>query len=427
MNFLIISDIVDIKTKKITHFSLDKGLNLGIGIKNNGYSVDYVVDSENYFEDGITYLNYKELTEEKINSYTYIIIVREAIIHDILEQFTELKKVFFNKNRNSKIIIKSDSSVWINNKDFRKYISINEKINASKNSICKWINNNIDIICVQNKELYELSLEQGVYKNKILISNMAVPNKIIDYDNLINPYLEDYSYCTNKNNLFAGLALYPLYYEKNPDKIEELKNKKRKKIIYIGRIKTDSGKIIYLIKDIINKLGDDYELHIFPGSFCIYNHENNLIEKYSANNSNHLEILRNKIFPESKNVFIHCPFNHSDIYRYLWYADIGIDFSSSRPFNIQSTAGNAKLLEYCMLGLPVVSESNVNNSWLVTNANNGILLNNIGNVDDYVNSIKQLDQIIINREKASKITIQNENWDIRAKNMINDLQKMFKV
>lgn len=421
MNFLIISDIIDIKTKKITHFSLDKGLNLGIGIKNNGYSVDYVVDSENYFEDGINYVNYKELDENKINSYTYIIIVREAIIHIVLEQFTELKKVFFNTNRNSKIIIKSDSTIWINNKDFRNYISKNKKINASQNSICKWINNNIDVICVQNKELYELALEQGVYKNKLLISNMAVSNKIIDYDNLINPYLED-NYCTNKNNLFAGLALYPLYYEENPDKIEELKNIKRKKIIYIGRIKTDSGKIIYLIKDIIDKLGDEYELHIFPGSFCIYNHENNLIEKYSANNSNHLEILRNKIFSESKNVFIHSPFNHSDIAKYLWYADIGLDFSSSRPYNIKSTAGNAKLLEYCMLGLPVISESNVNNSWLVTNANNGILINNIGSSDDYVNCIKEIEKISIDRKKASKITIENENWDIRAKNMIDDLQ-----
>ena len=427
MNFLIISDLVDIREKKITHFSLDKGLNLGIGIKNNGYSVDYVVDSENFYQDGIYFHNYKELSEEKLNEYTFIIIIREAIIHEILEKFITLKKIFFNTSRNPKLIIKSDSPLWIINKDFRKYISTQVGINASVNSISIWINRNIDVICVQNTEMFELALKQGVYKNLLLITNMSVPNKSIDYDTLINPYLDDYSYCTNKNFLVSGSALFPLYYEQNSDKIDELKNKQRKKILYMGRIKTDSGKIVYLIREIINKLGDDYELHIFPGSFSIYDYETDKIESYSASNSNHLEILRNKIFPRHKNVFIHCPFDHKDIHKYLWYADFGIDFSSSRPNDTKTLAGNAKLLEYCMLGLPVITESNVNNSWLVANGNNGILINGIGIADDYIKCIKQLEKINIDRKKASKITIQNENWDFRAKNMIDDLKKMFKI
>lgn len=427
MNFLIVSDLVDIRTKKITHFSLDKGLNLGIGIKNNGYSVNYIVNCENFIKDGISYLNYKELTEEKLDSYTFIIIVREAIIHDILEEFTELKKVFFNKNRKTKLIIKSDSPIWIVNKDFRKYISTQTGINASVGSVNKWVNKNINVICVQNPEMYNFALEQGVEKNKLLITNMSVPNKSIDYDYLPDPYIDDYSYCKNKNSLISGSALLPLYYEQNPDKIYELKNKKRKKIIYMGRIKTDSGKIIYMIRDIIDKLGDNYELHIFPGSFCIYNYETNQSDNYSASNSNHLELLRDRIFSKNKNVFIHCPFDHSEMAKYLWHADFGIDFSSSRPNDIKTLAGNAKLLEYCMLGLPVVSESNVNNSWLVANANNGILINGIGTVDDYVNCIKQLEKINIDRKKASKITIQNENWDLRARNMLDDLKKMFKI
>ena len=59
----------------------------------------------------------------------------------------------------------------------------------------------------------------------------------------------------------------------------------------MGRIKTDNGKIIYMIKNIMEKLGDDYELHIFPGSFVILNEETNKLTKYSANNLNHLEIF----------------------------------------------------------------------------------------------------------------------------------------
>ena len=147
----------------------------------------------------------------------------------------------------------------------------------------------------------------------------------------------------------SGDSLFPYYYEINPDKLIELTSKKRIKIIYMGRIKTDGGKIILMMRDIMEQLGDDYELHIFPGSFLLFNEQINKVESYSANNSNHLEILRNKIFMESKNVFIHSPFNHKDIKKYLWNVDIGIDFSSSRPLNIKANAGNAKLLEYCYI------------------------------------------------------------------------------
>ena len=59
MKFLIISDLNNIKNKKVTHFSLDKGLNLGKGLKNNGQNVDYIINSDNFEENGINYLNYK--------------------------------------------------------------------------------------------------------------------------------------------------------------------------------------------------------------------------------------------------------------------------------------------------------------------------------------------------------------------------------
>jgi len=95
MHFLIISDIVDIKEKKITHYSLDKGLNLGIGLKNNGCVVDYIVSTNSYEENGINYVNFMDLNADKIDLYDYIIIVREGMIKELLEKFEELKKVFF--------------------------------------------------------------------------------------------------------------------------------------------------------------------------------------------------------------------------------------------------------------------------------------------------------------------------------------------
>lgn len=427
MHFLIVSDINNIKEKKITHYSLDKGLNLGIGIKNNGCKVDYVVSTDCYEENGIKYINYLNLNEEKINDYDYVIIIREGLLEEIFKIFVELKKVFFSPNKKTRIIIKSDSCTWAIAKEFRKYVSNEININASTNSIIKWVNNNIDVICVQNKEFFENGLNLGIDKSKMLITNMAIPFVEIDYESIENPYKSDYSYCKNKKKLTSGDSFLPYYYEKNIEKIDELINKKRIKLIYVGRIKTDGGKIIYLLRDIINELGDNYELHIFPGSFIIKNDKTNIIESFSANNSNHLEIMRDKIFYDCKNVFIHCPFEHKNIQNYLWHADIGIDFSSSRPYDKKADAGNAKLLEYCYMGLPVVTEKNVNNSYLVENCSNGILLDGIATVKEYVEAIHILsNEISIDRKMASNITIQNENWNLRAKQFIDDLKLKFK-
>ena len=432
MHFLIVSDISDIFTQRITHYSLDKGLNLGIGLLNNGCKVDYVINGETQICENIKYINYMELSEEKINLYNYVIVVREGILETILNEFTELKKVFFSENKITKIIIKSDSCNWVYDKNFRKYISKEKTINGSIPSVIRWINSNINYICVQNKEYYEKAIQNGIKKNILLISNMSVPSTTIDYDNMDDPYKEDYSYCKKKTILMPGDALFPLYDDKNEGISGEEENininttitaKKKIKIIYIGRIKTDQGKIIYIMKEIIEKLGDDFELHIFPGSFMLFDEDTNTIQNYSANNVNHLEHLRNTIFPNFKNVFIHRPFNNKDIHRYLWYADIGIDFSSSRPNDIKADAGNAKLLEYCYMGLPVVTESNVNNSFLVNNCKNGILLDGIGSVNEYVNAIKLLSSLNIDRKNASMLTIQNENWDLRAKQFLDDLNK----
>ena len=424
MHFLIISDIANVKEKKIIHYSLDKGLNLGIGLKNNGCEVDYIVSTDSYEENGINYINYKDLDFDKINLYDCVVIVREGMIEELFGKFEELKKVFFNPYRKTKIIIKSDSCLWMIAKDFRKYLAKELHINGSTNSIIKWICSNVDIICVQNIEFFNQGIEFGISQSKMIISNMAIPNDSIDYNELLsnNPFDSNYSYCKKDiKKLGSGDALMPNYYLENPDKLNELIGKKRIRLIYMGRIKTDSGKIIYMMKEIMEQLGDDYELHIFPGSFVLFDDFTNTLSNYSANNSNHLEILKNKIFSNSTNVFIHCPFDHKDIKKYLWNVDIGIDFSSSRPYDIKANAGNAKLLEYCYMGLPVVTEKNVNNSWLVTNCSNGILLDGLASVQDYVNSIRNLTNNNIDRIKVSKITINNENWNLRAKKFIEDL------
>jgi hypothetical protein len=426
LKFFIISDINDFNNTNITHFSLDKGYNLGVGLKNNNCDVYYLTTSKTYINnDNINFININEADLNFLLTCDYIILVREAELINQFEIYCDLKKIFFKHitipQNKCKFIIKSDSILWILNKDFRKYISNITSCNGSINGVIKWINNNINYICVQNEEFLNEAINYNINKNILITLNMAVPNKFINFHNLTNPYDVSHSRCRNTSNLNLfnpGDGIIPKFYDENPQLINEM-NVKKKIIVYVGRIKTDGGKIAFLLSDIMKKL-NDYELHIFPGSFVIT--ENNIITRYSARNIHHLIELRNKVFFDNKNIFIHYPFNHSDIYNYLFFADCGIDFSSSRPFNKKSDAGNAKLLEYCSAGLPVICEKNINNSFLVENAKNGILLNNIASVDDYVNAIKNLDSLNINRSKASEITIKNENCDKRAHELLLKLK-----
>ena len=420
LKILIINNIDDINSKTITHFSLDKGLYLGHGLKANGHDVYFITNIDSYI-DIIKFINIKEANIEFLNTCDLIIIIREAEIENILENYYDLKNVFLKRESSkSKIMIKSDSTKWISNKEFRKYLSKELKINGSQNSITQWINKNINYICVQNEELKIDAIKNGVTSNRIIVSNMSVPKNIeFNIKDSINPYDINHSYCKlNYKSLNFGDGLYPKYYEDNPDQLIEF-NKKKNIIIYTGRIKTDNGKTIYLMKEIMDILGNDYELHIFPGSF--YLNINNNILKCSAKNIAHLLLLRDNIFKDNKNVIIHYPYEHKYGYKYLYHATCGIDFSPSRPKNEKSLAGNAKLLDYCSMGLPVVCEKNANNSFLVKHAGNGILINGIGVADDYVKAIKMLCSVKVDRMLCRKITVDNENWDIRAKELIKSI------
>lgn len=423
MKIFIINNLDDINSNIVTHFSLDKGLYLAYGLYNCNNDIYFLTSSSFSIENNIKFININEADSDFLNSCDLIIIIREAEIENILENYPSLKNIFFNNSaRKVKIMIKSDSIQWILNKSFRKYLSKELHINASINSIRKWVNKNIDYICVQNKEFKNDAINNGILSTRIIESNMGVPKDIlINFGNYDNPYNINHSYCKlDYKKLKNGDALYPKYYQENLNKLEEF-NKKRYIIVYTGRIKTDNGKIIYLMKEIMDKLGEEYELHIFPGSFYL-TIAGELI-RCSARNINHLLMLRDTVFPDTKNVIIHYPFEHKHGQKYLYYADCGIDFSPSRPKDELSHAGNAKLLEYCSIGLPVVCETNINNSHLVRSASNGILIDGIGTSDQYIDAIKILLTMKINRRLSSEITVNNNNWDLRAVELITNLSK----
>lgn len=416
MKILIINDLNDILNAKITHFSLDKGLHLGNGLFENGHIV-YFLTTGITTHNKLHFININEVNNGFLETFDLIFLIREALIPNLFENFPIIEKYIVQKNRKTKIVIKSDSIQWILDKDFRKYISNKYGINHSVRSTVEWCCSNFDYICVQTEEFKKDALILGISKRKIIVSNMAISSIITDLSKINNPYDIYHSYCVKTSaELNFDKALLPLYYINNPDKINDFHTTKTI-IVYTGRMKTNGGNIILLMRDIMERLGDKYELHIFPGSFF------NPISKTvcSATNGNHLVNLRDTVFANSTNVIIHYPYEHKDMYKYLHFAHCGIDFSDMRPKKDICKAGHAKILEYCCIGLPIVCEENINNLFLVNNGKNGIILPYIASVDDYVHAIKNFDIKNVDRKYCQNITYQNENWKRRAYELINQI------
>jgi hypothetical protein len=179
--------------------------------------------------------------------------------------------------------------------------------------------------------------------------------------------------------------------------------------------------VLDMLKDIMTELGPLYELHIFPGSFSLplkYRLPGEESVRYSG--KHHFPLLRERVFADMCNVIVHHPFTEQQKGLYLSYADIGLDFSQTRPANVKSCQGNCKLLEYCYYGLKVVAETNINNSHLVKDGRNGILLPGVGSVQDYVKAIKEMESKTIDSAFTRYQTIKTNNWDRIAQNIVKD-------
>lgn len=430
MRVLIISDFNDILSMNKLHYSITKGFELA---KSWAKIADtYFLTSVEHDETDLLRRNlevklvhYKRIDKTFLDeNIDCILFVRETSVIDVLDRMTILKDLVNCETRRIKIGIKSDNLSWLLSKPFKRWT----KRNYNK-SPQKWAYKCFDVLYCQTKEYYDIGLQilGSDPLGKVCISPMAVPEKMLPKERYSNPYPINHSYCViNYTHMKVGKAFLPLkvtpaFHHLWPNKV--MRNDfdvKKTILVFMGRMKVDHGKIIFMMRDIMLKLGSEYELHIFPGTFIIPNVE---AKTFSSKNSPHLQFLRDNVFHNNDNVIIHFPYQHEERFKYLYYADIGLDFCQARPYNHRSSQGNAKLLEYCSFGLPTVTERNVNNSYLVENAGNGILLDGVATVDEYVEAIKKLKDMPIDRQNAQRITIENENWGIRARNIIKDFEK----
>jgi glycosyltransferase involved in cell wall biosynthesis len=407
-NILIISELEDyLNNLNHSHYSLNKGFEFAKGLSNiDNTNIFYFTIGETRTLDKINFVNEKNIDSNFIDNLNFFILIRETNLLEILKI-----KILEEIINNPKIIkfIKSDSIVWLNNKIYTKHF-------LRRHNLLTFIYNNFTKICCQTDTLKKNDIEylisifgKNSIKNisdKIFISRMGVPNINPCNFTLENPYDINHNYCVKDHNLLcSNKALCPLI-------INENFHSKKTILIYMGRIKYDHGKILYMLRDIMRILGDAYELHIFPGRFVLPDSD---LKERSAKDRNNLKEMQENIFKDSTNVIIHFPFFSLNKTAFIQYADIALDFSPSRPKNKKYSAGNAKLLEYCYYGLKVVCEKNIGNSELVEIGKNGILLDSIASPQEYVNAIEKINNTNIDRNYTIEQTIKFNNWDLISK------------
>ena len=424
LKFLVFNDFNDINSINILHFSLDKGHFLAKSLAKNGNNVYFATSKDNYQQNGLYYINFNKITKEFLDTIDYVIIVREPIIVPLMVRVPAIKEKMAipKKDRiKPKFIIKSDAPNWFESKDFINGLNAVLKIGKIRGPVRRWVAAHIDFVCAQNEDFCNYATRY-IPRQSILISDMGISPEPVEYGKLINPYTINHSYCVDSAaKLTFYKALMPLYYVKNPNHMAEF-NTKKYIIIYTGRLKTDNGKIWFNMSNIMRLLGDEYELHIFPGSFYLM--LNGKVTTHSGKNANSLDLVRNLAFKDNKNVIIHHPYEHKDKYKYLYFADCGIDFAHNRPRPGKSLEGNAKILEYCEVGLPVVCEEHINNLRLVRTGQNGIILPYMASDEEYAKAIKTIiHEKKIDRQFCQKITVENENWDRKAAELVEQLKK----
>lgn len=417
LNILIISEIINFKHAFIRHYSLNKGYDLALALTKL-CNVNYANLHEEFTQNNINFINFKNITDEFIDTLNYVIFIRETNMFELL-QYLPIKKLLLTENRKCKTIIKSDSLSWIYN---ITYNTCAKRINNC--SMLELTKKFYDIICVQNIE-YLLNNKRRFQKSgildRIIISPMGVPNLVPTIDTTF--YDVNHSYCVKETKQIKDIkklvALYPkpvLTYTK--EQMQEF-NRPKKRLLYFGRLKTDDGKILNFMSDILKILGDDYELHLYPGSMSFDG------QNYSSKNVSTLEKLRTEIFATNSNIIVHTPFEHNNL-NIISNCDVAIDFSPTRPNNVKNLFHNVKLLEYCYMGLKVVSEENVANSFLVNECLNGIVLKGIPSAEEYAEAIKKVNLMECDKTLITNKIIELYNWDKIALNLITDIENKFK-
>ena len=427
---LVIHEFEDFSKVSKLHFSSTKGFFVAQSLSKY-IDVSYLTTGESKVDRLVKLKNLDELRKIKLQSFDLIIITREHVFSTLINDFPEMMDLMRNEKRKTIILHKGDSFGWIKHKQFR-----NSYYNLANKTVFKDISMLFDVICAQTEELADTSFSQlpddvcEKIRSKIFISRMGVPNESPIKVNPIRSkdvFADKANFCVDDYpRLNSSKALYPLCFTTQHKKATSENFEKfleqKIRIIYMGRMKTDNGRIIDLMKEIMIELGDVFELHIFPGRFRLPNVP---VSVFSPKSSKNLQLLRDRHFAECNNVIIHYPFESSKKSEILQCMDIGIDFCQFRPENTKSSMGNAKLLEYCYYGLKVVIDENINNSELVSNSKAGITLPGVPDAKAFAKAIREVSKLDYDSKSISDYTIKHHNWDLITKELLDHCNQLF--
>lgn len=124
-----------------------------------------------------------------------------------------------------------------------------------------------------------------------------------------------------------------------------------------------------------------------------------------------------QVFFDADNIILHGPMKYGTFNHFLYYADLGLNFS---PYVL--TIIHCKVWDYLAMGLPVISMPTKNpENYLIQKTGCGILVNN---GDDYIQAIKKGLETEFDRGKAASWMRENKSYKVVALRWHEQISKL---
>ena len=352
------------------HYSVHKIFGTATGFADLGHETFLMAKKDTSMIEGVQLKPYSTMDKEFINSMDLIVFTIEGGVEKCIKASSGLTWLFEERvvgNRHHpKIVSKMGKHTWMSKTpwNLRGCYDIFDYFFMQEVGFASAFNSAI-----------------GDIDNKIFVSKMGVPKKIVDKPKL--PPFEKSKY----------------------------------NLLYMGRMRQTPSKMPFMI-NMMNLLGDNFKLIILPGTFSKPGFKGR--NKFGPQTPENFKWLQD-FFSPATNIDVHYPVNWGQHWKYLQHADLGIDFAPHHKVR-KYPAGNAKLLEYMTAGLPSITEENSGNSELIEIASGGLILNQGSSPNNYAAAIKKSLSMRFDRPKISKITIKNNNWELRAEEMLLNME-----
>jgi len=377
--------------------------------------------------NNINYICNTDLDDELVNSFDAIMFCKhnDGAIDGVIEKNTAIKDLFGKK-------IKKEKKDGL----FKPYVvcktCIIPEVKYFKKTLCKDISHIFDYFFLQTDNV---KLTKCIVRSIIGIKRFY-KYKEIDEENCFR--IKNVHAYGIENNIDTQRAQYSDMFVPKTINFGECPFVKNTKytLIYIGRLRQNYGMVLPFIMKLMNKLGSDFKLIILPGSFNIPNQKP--LIKYNPKKSHHIKALRNyfkckniKFLEEYKDCQVHkddyindeevkCnievfdPVAWGEQYNYIAHCDVALNFSPNRSRNYLCEVANTKVFDYLGSGVPVVSEKGCQNNYMISNYNAGVVVNDIGSIENYYSGILEIINKKYDHELIKTNFINNENYVKRA-------------